>query len=215
MVTDVRTQKTMKNLQGRDLRLDIYAVGEQGERYNIEIQRDSEGADPKRARYHSSMLDADMLEPGSDFKDLHETYVIFITEKDVLGDNEPIYHVDRMIKEKNRPFDDGEHIVYVNASMGVSDTALGKLMSDFYCTDAKNMFYKELSERVKYYKETKEGVDSMGSVIDELINIVKAEEKEQVASNMIACSKYSLEEIASVTGLPIERVRELAGVKTA
>ena len=83
---------------------------------------------------------------------------------------------------------DGEHIIYVNGSMKTKDTALGRLMSDFYCTDAKDMNYKELSERVQNYKETEEGVDTMCDVLDE---------------------------IADTSGLSIEKVRELAGNKSA
>ena len=42
-----------------------------------------------------------MLGPGEDFSALRENYVIFITENDVLGMTEPIYHVDRVIREGN------------------------------------------------------------------------------------------------------------------
>ena len=45
------------------------------------------------------MLDSNMLGPGEDFTGLRENYVIFITENDVLGMTEPIYHVDRVIRE--------------------------------------------------------------------------------------------------------------------
>ena len=47
----------------------------------------------------------------------------------------------------------------MNGSMKTKDTALGRLMSDLYCTDAKDMCYKELSERVRHYKETEEVVE--------------------------------------------------------
>ena len=50
--------------------------------YNVEVQRDNSGADPKRARYHGSLLDANVVEPGEQFENINETYVIFITEKD-------------------------------------------------------------------------------------------------------------------------------------
>ena len=60
-VTEVRAQKVMKNLQGRDVWLDIYAQDAHGVRYNVEVQRADKGADRKRARYHSSMMDADMF----------------------------------------------------------------------------------------------------------------------------------------------------------
>lgn len=210
-VSEVKAQKVMKNLQGRDLRLDIYATDKDGKKYDIEIQRADKGAHRKRARYHSSMVDSDMLKQGDDFTDLRESYVIFITENDVLGLNMPIYHIERFISEAHVQFDDGEHIIYVNGSMKTKDTALGRLMSDFYCTDAKDMNYKELSERVRHYKETEEGVDKMGSVLDEMRDEVRIE----TARKMISDGELSLEKIADYSGLSLEKVRELAGNKSA
>ena len=39
-------------------------------------------------------------------------------------------HVDRIIEELQRPFDDGAHILYVNGS-NRENTPLGRLMQDF------------------------------------------------------------------------------------
>ena len=61
-----------------------------------------------------------------------------------------------MIREDDVQFNDGAHIIYVNGSIRTKDTDLGKLMSDFFCTDTKDMCYKELSDRVRLYKETDE-----------------------------------------------------------
>ena len=55
-------------------------------RYNIEIQRVSAGADPKRARFYSATFDAENLGEKQDYKDLTESYIIFITEHDVLNE---------------------------------------------------------------------------------------------------------------------------------
>ena len=210
-VSEVKAQKEMKNLQGRNLRLDIYATDKEGKKYDIEIQRADKGAHKKRARYHSSMVDSDMLKPSDEFTDLHDSYVIFITENDVLRMNQPIYHIDSVIREGNVQFEDGRHIIYVNGSMKTKDTALGKLMSDLYCTDAKDMNYKELSERVRQYKETEEGVEKMGSVLDEMRDEVRIEN----AKKMISDGELSLEKIADYSGLSLEKVRELAGNKSA
>lgn len=98
-VTSVSSQYVIKNLQGRSVRLDILAVDRQNQVYNIEIQRDDKGAGVKRARYNSSLIDANVTEPGEQYQNLNETYVVFITENDVLGENLPIYHVDRIIRE--------------------------------------------------------------------------------------------------------------------
>ena len=214
-VTDVKTQKQLNNLDGRSIWLDIYASDSTGAKHDIEIQRANKGANPKRARYHSSMVDSDMLKEGEDFTDLRDNYVIFITEKDVIGTNRPIYHIDRVILEDNIQFEDGEHIIYVNGSYRAKNTALGKLMSDFFCTDAKDMCYKELADRVRMFKETKKGVDYMCDILDEMKNEAKLENKIETAQKMIKAGKLSLEEIAEYSGLSLDKVRELAGNKSA
>lgn len=210
-VNEVKTQKQLKNLNGRSVWLDISASDSTGAKYDVEIQRANKGANPKRARYHSSMVDSEMLKVGEDFSELRENYVIFITEKDVIGTNKPIYHIERVILEDNIQFKDGEHIIYVNGSIRAKNTALGKLMSDFFCTEAKDMYYKELSERVRLYKETEKGVDSMCDILDEMKNGVRIEN----ARKMIKSGKLSLEDIAEYSGLSLDKVRELAGNQSA
>lgn len=214
-VTEVRAQKVMKNLQGRDVWLDIYAQDAHGVRYNVEVQRADKGADRKRARYHSSMMDADMLKPGEDYSELGKSYVIFITENDVIGSGLPIYHINRHIIECDYlPFNDGEHIIYVNGAIKPSDTALGRLMSDFFCTEAKDMNYKELSDKVRYYKETEEGVENMCKAFDDLREETAQKTRVENAVKMIE-DGLDLDSVAKYSGLPIEKVRELAGAKTA
>jgi len=60
-VKSVETQKLMKNLLGRVIWLDIDATDSNNIEYDIEVQRADKGADRKRARYHSSILDAHLL----------------------------------------------------------------------------------------------------------------------------------------------------------
>ena len=126
------SQYSIKNLQGRSVRLDILAVDKKNRAYNIEIQRNDKGAGVKRARYNSAVIDANVTEPGEKYEKLNETYVIFITENDVLERGLPIYHIDRVIKETGEVFQDESHIIYVNSQMR-NETALGKLMHDFSC----------------------------------------------------------------------------------
>ena len=214
-VSEVKTQKELKNISGRSVWLDIYATDRQGNRYNIEVQRSDKGANPKRARYHSTMLDSNMLGPGEDFSALRENYVIFITENDVLGMTEPIYHVDRVIRESNVQFNDGEHIIYVNGSMRTNDSALGRLMSDFYSQEADSMYYKELSDKVRHYKESEEGVKTMCDTWEEIRNEGKIEASIEHATAMLKDGALPIEKIAEFTGLSVEKVRELAGNKSA
>ena len=174
-VTQVRSQRVLKNLNGKDICLDILAVDSGNNYYNFEIQRSDEGADRRRARYHSSMLDSHMLESGCKVTDLRENYVIFITEHDVLGGSIPLYRIERKIIDTDELFNDGEHIIYVNGSDKNCSTELGQLMHDFYCEDSKDMIHKELADRVKYYKEDEGGVGEMCKILEDMRN--EAEER--------------------------------------
>ena len=60
-VVKVVSQLELKNLQGRSARLDIFAVDNQGKQYDVEVQRNDEGAAPRRARYNSSLMDANLM----------------------------------------------------------------------------------------------------------------------------------------------------------
>ena len=62
------------------------------------------------------MIDTRMLKKRQKFKELHDSYVIFITEEDVIGVGLSLYHVERVFKETGAPFGDGSHIIYVNGS---------------------------------------------------------------------------------------------------
>lgn len=74
--------------------------------YNVEIQQDTEGASPKRARYHSGLLDMNTLNPGQNFEELTDSYVS-LSQKMMCGERLPIYHADRVIEESGGMFGDG------------------------------------------------------------------------------------------------------------
>ena len=76
-------------------------------------------------------MDANALPEGADYEKLPESYVIFITETDVLGKGKPLYVIERTIKGDGDFFDDGTHIVYVNSSIVDTETPLGKLITIF------------------------------------------------------------------------------------
>lgn len=177
---EVTVQHTVKNLQGRSVRLDIFAVDSAGRRYNIEVQRDDRWAKPRRARYNSSLIDSNILLTGDDTEDLPENFVIFITEHDVLGGNRPVYHIDRTVQETGCLFADGSHIVYVNGSWH-DDSPVGKLMHDFSCADPNDMNYPLLADRVRYFKEDKEGVQTMCKIIEDYAKDYAKEVAREVA----------------------------------
>ena len=159
-VIDQVIQKDYKNLQGRSAIMDCVARDSEDKQFNVEIQQDNEGASPKRARYHSGLMDMNTLNPGQDFDELPESYVVFITRDDILGYGLPIYHINKQIKEVGESFQDEAHIIYVN-SRKQEDTELGRLMHDLHCKNADEMHSPVLAKRVHELKDTRKGVELM------------------------------------------------------
>ncbi len=220
-VLEVIGQREYKNpmIGGRSITIDIFAVDGDGKVYDVEVQRASTGADVHRARFHSSMIDTKMLKAKQDFKEIHDSYVIFITASDVMGAGLPLYHINRVIEETGVCFNDGSHIIYVNGSYKNDNDPVGKLMHDFRCVGSVDMFYPELAKQVKYFKETEGGREIMCQVFEDLAEKraeeARIEEKRAFALRMIARGKLTVEEIAEDADLPIEMVRDLAGLQLA
>lgn len=83
-VIQVEGQDELKNHEvgGRNITLDVHAIDVDGEEIDIEVQGNSAGSNIRRARYHSSMVDTRMLGEGQTFKQLKDSYVIFIYRHD-------------------------------------------------------------------------------------------------------------------------------------
>ena len=221
-VVDVRTQVFVDNLLNRSVRLDVLATDSEGRKFNIEIQRSDKGAGRKRARYNSSMMDVNLLEKGNDFEALPETYVIFITENDVIGLGEAVYEIERCFVKSGKRFGDGSHILYVNGSYR-DDSPVGKLMHDFSCTDPSDMCYNVLADRARFFKESKEGIAVMCKVLDDMrrqsyqegMAEGKNKNRKETALNLLKLGTISLDDISFATGLSLDEVKKLNEDKPA
>ena len=200
-VIDQIIQKDYKNLQGRSAVMDCVARDSTGKQFDVEIQQDNEGASPKRARYHSGLMDMNTLNPGQDFEELPESYVIFITRDDILGYGLPIYHIDRQIKELEEAFQDEAHIIYVN-SRKQNDTELGKLMHDLHCKKADEMHSPILAKRVYELKETQKGVELMCHEMEKIYSEGMESGEKRGELKKAKETALSLAEM----GLPVEKI---------
>lgn len=175
VITKIETQADMKRVTGaRSLCLDAYGADSVGKKYDVEMQKESEGADPHRARYHSSVIDIENLDAGQDFSELPDTYVIFITEKDYFKDGLPIHKIQRIDESTGKAFGDGTHIIYVNGEYR-GDSDIGRLMEDFNNTDPDTMHFKQMADKARYLKENPKGVETMCNLMEEMVNEGKAE----------------------------------------
>lgn len=151
--------------------------------------------------------------------------LIVFTESDVLKKGKQLYEIERTIKgEENDSFGDGSHIIFVNSQVQ-DDTALGELMRDFYCVKPEDMVYSILAEETRNHKYER-GREKMCRSFEKIAKQWAAEEREEgraegreegreeekvyMVTTLISDGQYSLEKIALMAKMPIEKVRELA-----
>ena len=201
-VISVNGQEEMKSaaVGGRNITLDVHALDENEEKMDIEVQGNSEGAHIRRARYHSSVLDSRMLKEGQEFKEIKDSYVIFIYKRDKFQEGLPLYHIDRYVRETGKLFEDGSHIIYVNGNYK-GDDEIGHLMQDFHQTDPDNMHYKELSQGVRHFKEVEEGRDTMCEAVQEYAKEYAKTEKAEIVENFMKNMNLTLEQALDAAGI--------------
>ena len=216
-LTKCETQADLKRVTGaRSICLDAYATDSTGKKYDIEIQRSDNGADPHRARYHSSVMDVENLDKDQDYRELPDSYVIFITEKDYYKAGKPVYVIQNINLTLGLPFEDGTHILYVNGEYR-DDSDIGKLMHDFNCTSAEEMNFDLMAERTRYLKENPKGVGSMCKAMEDMRNeaareaALKADKARMIktARRMLKAGKYTYEDIADVLEISVDEVKAL------
>ena len=159
-------QWDMKNpiVNGRSITLDIFAKDSKGSHFNCEVQRSNAGAIPKRARFYSAMVDVRMLKEKQKFKEIKDSYVIFITQNDYFREGKPIYLIERK-RENDKIFNDGNHIIYVNGQYKGNDN-IGRLLEDFRRKETSGFNNPELEKGVRQFKIDKKGRQIMCEAVE-------------------------------------------------
>ena len=176
----------------------------------MEIVKEGDILSTTAQGHNSSLLDAHILKAGDDTEDIPDSYVIFITENDVMKGNQPIYQVERYVTigENKVLFGDGSHILYVNGKYRGNDET-GKLMHDFSCTNPDDMNYEALAKKARYFKQDEKGVATMCKIMEDMRNETALRNAQEIAIRMIKAGKMPLQEIADYTELSLDTVKEL------
>ncbi|MCF0262081.1 MAG: PD-(D/E)XK nuclease family transposase [Sphaerochaetaceae bacterium] len=214
-ITSVTPQAKLVNGNSKAIVLDILALDEKGNKYDIEIQKARINCLSQRARYYSAVLDCNSLSVGKSFDEMASSWVIFILEKDIFKKGCPLYHCEKFIIEAGDFAYDGSHIVYVNGEYAGEDE-IGSLMKDFKCTEVNEVNNKVLKDRYTYCKDDKEGAtltreqydDNMLKQEIEVTERVTKSVKTESALNMLK-DNMSLEMVSKYSGLSIDIVKQL------
>lgn len=213
-----KTQYDAKRLDSsRSLILDVYA-GDRKKNRRINLEVEKWDASPERAEYHIATMCMENLHKNDPFSKLPVLYVIFICDHDLVGNglaiNEFSYRNDdnhlneeqrKKLNEEHSSMGGRTHIIFVNGDYPDDGTEIGKLIHDFKCTNAKDMYFSNLADRVRYLKENPKGVAEMCKVMDDMR--VETEDRTWITAirNLMAKLKISVQEAMENLDVPTEK----------
>ena len=188
-VVECKPQSAVTNTRGRSAVLDALCELSDGRLVDVEVQRADKGDLQRRARYYASLVTADRTRPGTPFGDVPDVCVVLVCEFDPLRAGCPLYHVDRVVRETGESAENGLEEVYVNALArdGSEVSALMRVLTEAETYDEER--FPETSRVKRRLRETEEGREDMGSVIEEIRAECIAEGKAEGKAEGIAEGK--------------------------
>ena len=167
-VVKVSVQSVVQSFQ-REITLDALCVTQDGRYCNVEVQKGNSNDDIRRTRFHAAALTAKYTPKGTDFKNVPDVTIVYISEYDVLKNNQTVTHVTRCMKNDGSyiPVKDGEDIIFANTCVndGSDKSELMQLMLN------KEAFYNEkfpqISNAINYFKETEGGQSEMCKIVED------------------------------------------------
>ena len=81
-------------------------------------------------------------------------------------------------------------------------------MHDFRCTDATDMYYGQLADKVRYFKENEGGSNAMCKMMEDMRKEAAKNNATETALNMLK-DNLSLEKVAQYSGLSLDEVKKI------
>ena len=223
----IETEKTLENYyDSRGIRLDVY-VKDCNRVFDIEIQTGNYSDLLLRSRYYQRASEVENVKRRTKFRDIKETYIVFICEDDPFGMGLPVYTKKNSFAETDAlTYDDKSHAVFYNSSAWskVQDEEVRDVLRFIHESKVTSSFSKLLEENTVRAKSKPEMEDEYMYFMD-----VLEEEKEEAREIGLAEGRaegraegeykkaletarnflnmnISPEKVASGTGLSIEEV---------
>ncbi|MGN0494953.1 MAG: PD-(D/E)XK nuclease family transposase [Lachnospiraceae bacterium] len=213
IVLDVRPQETIVSLH-REISLDVLCKTKDGRLINVEVQKGNRNDDIRRCRFHLSSVTANRTPKGTDFADIPDVVIVYITEYDALGNGQSVTcsEMCQMVDGKYVPVNDGAKIYYANP-VGKDNSDKRELLNLFLQKDSfENQKFPELSQAMKYFKEDERGVQVVCTLVEDYAKKVAEKAEKEMAIKYARCLislNKDTEEIAKETHLSEEEVEEL------
>lgn len=138
----------------KGIRLDAYIKGDDAV-YSVEMQNLSKDNLKKRSRYYHDMIDLDLLERGCRYKNLNNTYVIFICDFDLFGEKQYKYTFTSKCEEvRELALNEGRTTIFMNTKGQIGDVSEDcklflKAVRSQFTADPFSAILKSEVERIK------------------------------------------------------------------
>lgn len=202
----------------KSIRLDVYVEDDKGQIYDIEMQCTNPGEEElsTRARYYQAIIDSELLEKGSSYKDLSTSYVIFICTFDPFGRGRALYKFRNTCEDEKDTLElkDREYKLFLNSKgyEKAEDPDLAAFLQYIDGNAAVGRFTNEVAKAVQELQRSpmeRRTYMLLSQVIKEREEASYRKSKQDTAFNLIQLG-VPLETIAAGTGLPLPEVQEMA-----
>ena len=133
LLTEGQSEKEVRTAPWlRSIRLDVYAVGDDGTVYDTEMQAGYRDDLVTRSRYYQSLIDSSLLEPGTiSFNELNRSCIIMITPFDLFGKGKYCYTFrPRCDEDTDLVLEDKAVRIFLNTK-GTNDQDVRRELIDF------------------------------------------------------------------------------------
>ena len=218
------------DLQSKGIRLDVYAKNS-NQAFNVEMQACDTKELPERARYYQGVIDVDCLKSGQKYKELKDSYIVFICQEDIFNnglgkytfknlccENPSIYMQDRSYKyffiakncDKILNKEQQAFLKLINSNQSSSDFSerilrlVSEAKKDF---QIKRQFMDLEREKTYAYEKGLETGRKAGLKEGELLG--QKHKALESAKNLLKMKVASPEQISQVLGLSLDKVLAL------
>jgi predicted transposase/invertase (TIGR01784 family) len=158
IVKSVKAQEQEVSLR-REVVFDAKCILGDGTYCDIEMQKTDSENDIKRVRFHASIMTTNNTPKGTDFDDIPNVKVLYVTEYDALGTGQAVTHISRCQLKGKRylPVDDGEDIIFAYTGSKQRNKQAYLLRLFLRKESFMDEQYPKLSAAMKHFKDTEGG----------------------------------------------------------
>jgi len=187
-----------------------------GKVFDIEVQTTDTKELPERARYYQGVIDVDCLSAGQPYKELKDSYIIFICIHDIFGKGLPLYTFENMCRQDTTlPLGDRTlkyFFISKNSDklMNEEQKAFMRLIGGERSTDAFTEKIVRLAEDVKRSAENRRLF--MEWERQKAYEFYRGKEagRQEAARKLLQMNVLSFEQIADALSISLEDVKDLA-----